>query len=82
MNKGTIIEDAITYIQELKKNVEVLTDMLQEMEASSSEEETKTRVSEIDASEEMKQCGIKVLLKKNFNTAFFTGLINLSMQFF
>uniref|UniRef100_A0A6N2KXG2 BHLH domain-containing protein n=1 Tax=Salix viminalis TaxID=40686 RepID=A0A6N2KXG2_SALVM len=52
MNKGTIIEDAITYIQELKKNVE-------EMEASSSEEETKTRVSEIDASEEMKQCGIK-----------------------
>lgn len=59
MNKGTIIEDAITYIQELKKNVEVLTDMLQEMEASSSEEETKTRVSEIDASEEMKQCGMK-----------------------
>jgi hypothetical protein len=64
MNKGTIIEDAITYIQELKKNVEALTDMLQEMEASSSEEEFKTRVIEIDASEEMKQCGIKVLLKK------------------
>jgi hypothetical protein len=34
------------------------------MEASSSEEEFKTRVNEIDASEEMKQCGIKVLLKK------------------
>ena len=64
MNKGTIIEDAITYIQELKKNVEALTDMLQEMEASSSEEEFKTRVNEIDASEEMKQCGIEVLLKK------------------
>ncbi|KAJ6999647.1 hypothetical protein NC653_010399 [Populus alba x Populus x berolinensis] len=59
MNKGTIIEDAITYIQELKKNVEALTDMLQEMEASSSEEEFKTRVNEIDASEEMKQCGIE-----------------------
>jgi hypothetical protein len=64
MNKGTIIEDAITYIQELKKNVEALTDMLQEMEASSSDEEFKTRVNAIDASEEMKQCGIKVLLKK------------------
>lgn len=64
MNKGTIIEDAITYIQELKKNVEALTDMLQEMEASSSEEEFKTRVNEIDASEEMKQRGIEVLLKK------------------
>ncbi|KAF9672222.1 hypothetical protein SADUNF_Sadunf11G0018200 [Salix dunnii] len=59
MNKGTIIEDAIAYTQELKKKVEVLTGMLQEMEVPSSEEEIKTRINEIDACEEMKQSGIK-----------------------
>lgn len=64
MNKGTIIEDAIAYTHELKKKVEVLTGMLQEMEVTSSEEEITTRINEIGACEEMKRCGIKVVVEK------------------
>lgn len=60
MNKATIIEDAITYIQELQQNVKLLSDQLLEMEASS-EEAVQTRGDEIKAEEEeMKQCGIMV----------------------
>ncbi|KAJ4837743.1 hypothetical protein Tsubulata_015336 [Turnera subulata] len=61
MNKATIIEDAITYIQELQKQVKVLGDKLQEMEVVSSEGEAKPKdvEIEIDAAEEMKQSGIQ-----------------------
>ncbi|WJZ96199.1 hypothetical protein VitviT2T_014908 [Vitis vinifera] len=58
MNKATIIEDAITYIKELQKNVKDLSDQLLEMEASS-EEEAKQRSETIDAAEEMNKCGIE-----------------------
>ncbi|KDP20835.1 hypothetical protein JCGZ_21306 [Jatropha curcas] len=57
MNKATIIEDAITYIQELQNNVEFLSDQLLEMDASS-EEEIKAKIDEIDSAGEMKQYGI------------------------
>ncbi|KAJ9168988.1 hypothetical protein P3X46_020460 [Hevea brasiliensis] len=57
MNKATIIEDAITYIQELQQNVKLLSDQLLEMEGSS-EEAVQTRSDEINAAEEMKNCGI------------------------
>jgi hypothetical protein len=59
MNKETIIIDAITYIEELQKNVEVLQELLFEMEASSEEGAMPTR-EEIDAAEEMKISGIQV----------------------
>ncbi|EEF43974.1 DNA binding protein, putative [Ricinus communis] len=57
MNKATIIEDAITYIQELQKHVKHLSDQLLEMDELS-EEAVKTRSDEFDPAEEMKQCGI------------------------
>lgn len=60
MNKATIIEDAITYIKELQKNVKDLSDQLLEMEASS-EEEAKQRSETIDAAEEMNKCGFEVI---------------------
>lgn len=59
MNKATIIEDAITYIQDLQMNVEVLQEQLFEMEASS-EEEAKPGTEETDAADEMKKSGIQV----------------------
>lgn len=59
MNKATIIEDAISYIEELQNNVKVLQGLLYEMEESS-EEETLPRSEEIDPVEEMRKSGIQV----------------------
>lgn len=59
MNKATIIEDAISYIEELQNNVKVLQGLLYEMEASS-EEGTLSRSEEIDPAEEMRKSGIQV----------------------
>ncbi|KAH7569049.1 hypothetical protein JRO89_XS06G0094500 [Xanthoceras sorbifolium] len=58
MNKATIIEDAISYIEALQRDVKVLSDQLLEME-SSSEEREKPRIDEINAAEEMKKNGIE-----------------------
>ncbi|XP_059435525.1 transcription factor DYT1-like [Corylus avellana] len=58
MNKATIIEDAITYIQDLQMNVEVLQEQIFEMEASS-EEEAKPGTEETYAADEMKKSGIQ-----------------------
>lgn len=60
MNKVTIIEDAVTYIKELQKNVKVLSDLLMEMEASSSMKDAKVPNEEIDAAEEMEKDRIRV----------------------
>lgn len=59
MNKATIIEDAITYIQELQKTSQILSDQLHETEGSSEEP---MRINEVEtaAAEDMKKCGIKV----------------------
>lgn len=66
MNKATIVDDSITYIHELQKNVNMLQDQLFEMEALSSleapEPETKPRKEETDAAEEMKKFGIQVIV--------------------
>ncbi|CAI0468030.1 unnamed protein product [Linum tenue] len=70
MNKATIIDDAITYIQELMRNVEVLSDQLDALsaeEAAEGSESPATVSAEIkneDAAagvdpEEMKTCGIQ-----------------------
>ncbi|KAE7995508.1 hypothetical protein FH972_000292 [Carpinus fangiana] len=59
MNKATIIEDAITYIQDLQMNVEVLQEQLFEMEASSEEEAKPGTEEETDAADEMKKSGIQ-----------------------
>ncbi len=61
MNKATIIEDAISYVQDLQRNVNVLQEQLFEIEASS-EEETKPRSEETEAADEMKKSGIQVYL--------------------
>ncbi|BFG27584.1 hypothetical protein CerSpe_138580 [Prunus speciosa] len=58
MNKATIIEDAITYIHELQKTVNILKDQLFDMEASE-EEAPEPKKEEIQAAEEMKKFGIQ-----------------------
>ena len=65
MNKGTIIEDAITYIKELQSNVKDLSDQLLEMEAYP-EEEAKQSSRTLDAAEEMNTFGIQVVHSKWF----------------
>ncbi|XP_068316593.1 transcription factor DYT1-like [Pyrus communis] len=60
MNKATIVEDAITYIQELQQKVNLLKDQIFEMEASSEETlEPNTEETHPDAAEEMKKFGIQ-----------------------
>ncbi|XP_062161852.1 transcription factor DYT1-like [Alnus glutinosa] len=59
MNKATIIEDAISYVQDLQRNVNVLQEQLFKIEASS-EEETKPRsTEETEAADKMEKCGIQ-----------------------
>jgi hypothetical protein len=94
MNKATIIEDAITYIQDLQMNVEVLQEQLFEMEASSEEEAKPGTEEETDAAEEMKKSGIQVYqlgllisclyvlssLTNNFNGDFHFAVIRLRLK--
>ncbi|CAL9015292.1 unnamed protein product [Prunus brigantina] len=58
MNKATIVEDAITYIHELQKTVNILKDQLFDMEASE-EEALEPKKEEIQAQEEMRKFGIQ-----------------------
>ncbi|TKY71587.1 Transcription factor DYT1 [Spatholobus suberectus] len=58
MNKATIIEDAITYVEKLQDKVRSLTQELHQMEATS-EETAETKTDEIDAAEDMKNWGIQ-----------------------
>ncbi|KAK8664830.1 hypothetical protein V6N13_084603 [Hibiscus sabdariffa] len=62
MNKATIIDDAITYIRELQKTSEDLSEELLEMEASS-EDGGKQMEMGADAADEMRECGIKEEVK-------------------
>lgn len=59
MNRGTIIVDAITYIEKLQDKVQSLSQELHQMEATS-EETAETKIVEIDAVEDMKNWGIQV----------------------
>ncbi|CAA7054639.1 unnamed protein product [Microthlaspi erraticum] len=66
MTKASIVEDAITYIGELQKNVENLSERLHEMEEAPceiAEEETdqiiKSEHETLDVKEEMKKLGIE-----------------------
>ncbi|MED6135153.1 hypothetical protein PIB30_043510 [Stylosanthes scabra] len=58
MNKATIIEDAITYIKNLKDKVDSLTLELQEIEATS-ETVVEPKTNETNNGEDMKEWGIK-----------------------
>lgn len=60
MNKATIIEDAITYIEKLQDKVQTLSQELHQMEATS-DETTETKIDDIDAAEDMKNWGIQVI---------------------
>lgn len=66
MNKGTIITDAIAYVEELQKSASDLTNQLLEMEATLVEE-SKMPIEAIDAAEKMQNWGIKVYM---FHTSF------------
>lgn len=59
MNRGTIIVDAITYIEKLQDEVQNLSQQLHQMEATS-EETTETKIDEVEAVEDMKHWGIQV----------------------
>lgn len=59
MKKETVIEDAITYIRQLKGRVLFLCDQVLQVEPLE-EEETKPKIDE-NAAEEMKNCGIEVV---------------------
>lgn len=65
MNKATIISDAITYIEELQKNVKDLSDQLMQMEATCVKEEKK-QFEENDNKSEMENFGIRVWFSHNF----------------
>ncbi|KAK7412236.1 hypothetical protein VNO78_03686 [Psophocarpus tetragonolobus] len=58
MNRGTIIVDAITYIEKLQHEVQSLSHQLHQIEATS-KETAKVKTHEIDAVEEMKNWGIQ-----------------------
>jgi len=60
MNKATIIEDAITYIEKLQDKVQSLSQELHQIEATS-EETAETKIDEIDAAQDMKDLGIQVI---------------------
>lgn len=59
MKKETVIEDAVTYIQQLKGHVLFLCDQALQVEPLE-EEETKPKPGK-NAAEEMKNCGIEVV---------------------
>ncbi|RYR65812.1 hypothetical protein Ahy_A03g011734 [Arachis hypogaea] len=59
MNKATIIEDAITYIKNLKDKVDSLTRELQEIEATSETTLVEPKTNETNNGEAMKEWGIK-----------------------
>lgn len=60
MNKATIIEDAITYIEKLQDKVQSLSQELHQIEVTS-EETTETKIDDIDAAQDMKNWGIQVI---------------------
>ena len=60
MNRGTIIVDAITYIEKLQHEVQRLSQELHQLEATS-EKTAEAKVDEIDAVEDMKHWGIQVI---------------------
>ncbi|KAK0579056.1 hypothetical protein LWI29_020237 [Acer saccharum] len=63
MNKASIIEDAITYVEVLQRDVKILSDQLLEMESSSEEKEKQIRIDDqinnADDDQEMKKNGIE-----------------------
>lgn len=61
MNKATIIEDAITYIEELQQTVDTLTNQLSDNKSSFEEGADPTK-EEIHVAEGMKKFGIQVYI--------------------
>ncbi|KAK4858942.1 hypothetical protein QYF36_024209 [Acer negundo] len=63
MNKASIIEDAITYVEVLQRDVKILSDQLLEMESTSEEKEKTIRIDDqinnADDHQEMKKNGIE-----------------------
>jgi len=74
MNRGTIIVDAITYIEKLQDEVQNLSQQLHQMEATS-EETTETKIDEIEAVEYMKNWGIQVSYSKDSSSEELNSLI-------
>lgn len=75
MTKASIVEDAISYIGELQKTVQNLTEKLHEMEETpleideqqQTDQVIKPEVETINLKEEMKKMGIEVFFNKNLN---------------
>ncbi|KAG9142497.1 hypothetical protein Leryth_016994 [Lithospermum erythrorhizon] len=64
MTKANIVNDAITYIEELQNQVSELTNQLQEMEATEEEDVNVPSKLNIDPAEEMKLWGIEMVCPK------------------
>lgn len=75
MNKATIIEDAITYIEELQQTVDTLTNQLSE-EKTSLEEGADPTKKEIHVAEGMKKFGIQVYISNFLRNSFETSKCN------
>lgn len=61
MNKATIMTDAVTYIEQLRRHVKDLSNQLLKMDTNFVKEEETTKIEEIDSAEEMTIWGIEVL---------------------
>lgn len=61
MNKATIMTDAVTYIEQLRRHVKDLSNQLLKMDTTFVKEEETTKIEEIDSAEEMTIWGIEVL---------------------
>ncbi|CAA3006166.1 transcription factor DYT1-like [Olea europaea subsp. europaea] len=59
MNKATIMTDAVTYIEQLRRHVKDLSNQLLKMDTTFVKEEETTKIEEIDSAEEMTIWGIE-----------------------
>lgn len=80
MNKATIISDAITYIEELKRSVEELSNQLLQMETTNYVDQEKIKSETRDEEQEMKKMGIIIVINYNMFHLFQMNCSNQNLE--